>query len=120
MDRWSYRSLRRGISELPGDRLGQLRRHDRWCRLVLQLREAAVGRPKRALPALAVVVRRQRQDADDADDRRAGSADANAADRAVLQRAQAAQSADRHGPLQRRMARNDIAALEFHAHATLY
>ena len=98
----------------------QLRRHDRRRELVLQLREAAVGGPERAHPPLAADVRRQRQDADDADDRRAGSAHADAADRAVLQRAQAAQGADGDGPLQRRVARHDVAAVEFHAHAALY
>ena len=46
--------------------------------------------PSRAPPPLAAHLRRQRQDADDADDRRAGSAHADAADRAVLQRAEAA------------------------------
>ena len=87
--------------------------------LVLQLREAAVGRPGRALPPLAADLRRQRQDADDADDRRAGSAHADAADRAVLQRAQAAQGADGDDPHEQRVARHDEHAVELHAHAAV-
>ena len=73
VDRRPHRSLRGGVGELPGDRLAQLRRHDRRRQLVLQLREAPVGRPERAPPPLAAHVRRQRQDADDADDRRAAT-----------------------------------------------
>ena len=84
-----------------------VRRHDRRRELVLQLRQAAVGRSDRAHPPLAADLRRQRQDADDADDRRERPADADAADRAVLQRAQAAQGADRDAPVQRRVARHD-------------
>ena len=96
-------------AQLPGHRLAQLRRHDRRRELVLQLREAAVGGSERAPAPLAAHVRRQREDADDADDRRERSADADAADRGVLQRAQAAQGADRDGPVQRRVARHDDA-----------
>ena len=47
------------------------------------------------------------------------SAHADAADRAVLQRAEAAQGADRDGPLQRRVARHDEHAVELHAHAAV-
>ncbi len=95
------------------------RRHDRRRELVLQLREAAVGRPERTHQAVAADLRRQRQDADDADDRRQRPAHADAADRAVLQRAQAAQGADRDDPVQRRVARHDEHAVELHAHAAL-
>ena len=71
VDRRPHRSLRGGVGQLPGHRLAQLRRHDRRRELVLQLREAAVGGSERAPAPLAAHVRRQRQDADDADDRRA-------------------------------------------------
>ena len=68
------RPLRGGVGELPGDRLGQLRRHHRRRQLVLQLREAARGRIRREhLAPLAAHLRRQRQDADDAHDGRAAT-----------------------------------------------
>ncbi len=112
VDRRPHGSLRGRVRQLPGDRLAQLRRHDRRRELVLQLRQAPVGRPDRAHQALAAHLRRQRQDADDAHDRRERSADPDAADRAVLQRPQAAQRADGHDQIQRRVARNDEHAVE--------
>ena len=66
-------------STVPGHRLAQLRGHDRRLQLVLQLREVPVGGSQRAPPALAAHVRRQREDADDADDRRERPAHADAA-----------------------------------------
>ena len=47
------------------------------------------------------------------------SAHADAADRAVLQRAEAAEGADGDGALQRRVARHDVAAVELHADAAV-
>ena len=81
--------------------------------------KAAVGRSQRTLPPLAAELRRQRQDADDVDDGRQRSAHADAADRAVLQRAETAQGADGDDSLQRRMARHDVEALELHPHAAV-
>ena len=87
--------------------------------LVLQLREAAVGGSQRAHPPLAAHLRRQRQDADDADDGRERPAHADAADRAVLQRAEDAQGAERDDPLQRGVARHDVEAVQLHPDAAV-
>ena len=94
VDRRPHRSLCGRVRQLPGDRLAEFRRHDRRRELVLQLREAPVGGPERTHQAFAADLRRQRQDAHDAHDRRERPAHAHAADRTVLQRAQAAQRAD--------------------------
>ena len=94
LGRRPHRSLRRRIVELPRHRLAVVRRDHGRLELVLQLREAAVGGSKRAHPPLAAHLRRQRQDADDADDGRERPAHADAADRAVLQRVEDAQGAD--------------------------
>ena len=75
--------------------------------------------PARTLPPLAAQLRRQRQDADDADDRRAGSPHADAADRAVLQRVEVAQGADGNGSLQQRVARHHVDAVELRPHAAV-
>ena len=53
-----------------------------------QFKKIPVGRPDGVCGALAAALRRQRHDADDADDRRGGLADADLADRGVLPRAE--------------------------------
>src|SRR5690606_26951733 len=104
---------------LPGHQLAELRRDDGRAELVPQFREDAVGRPERAPAPLAAHVRGQRQDADDADDGRERPAYADLADGGVLPGAQDAQGADRDDPLQGRVARHELAAVELHAHAAL-
>ena len=111
--------FRRRVGELPGHRLAVVCRDDRRCELVLQLRKAAVGGPDRTHPPFAADVRRECEDTDDADDGCQRSADADAADRAVLQRAQAAQGPDRNAAVQRRVARHDQQSVELHANAAV-
>ena len=78
-----------------------------------------MGGSGRAPAPIAADVRRQRQDADDAHERRSGSADADAAGRGVLPGAEAAESPDGAGPVQQRMARHDLHAVELPADAVV-
>ncbi|CAA9298643.1 MAG: Acylamino-acid-releasing enzyme, partial [uncultured Gemmatimonadaceae bacterium] len=119
VDRRAHRPLRGGLRQLPGHRLAQLRRHHRRLLVVPQLREAAVGGPGRAPAPLADHVRGERQDAHDADDRRAGPAHADLADRGVLPGAQDPEGAHGDDPLQRGVARHELEAVELPAHAAL-
>ena len=75
--------------------------------------------PSEYLRALADHVRRQREDADDADDGRARSPHADSADRGVLSRAQDARRADGDDPHEQRVPRHVEHAVELPAHAAL-
>ena len=84
-----------------------------------QLREAVLGGSERVSASLTDHVRRQRQDADDADDGRARSPHADSADRGVLSRAQDAWRADGDDPHEQRVSRHVEHAVELPADAAL-
>ena len=114
-------SLRRGGVAVPGHQLDFIRRQRRWqpASLVRRLREVPVGGSERAPAPLAAHVRRQGQDADDADDRRAGHADADQPDGGVLPGAQGRRRAHGHAAVQRRVPRHVVEAVELPAHPAL-
>jgi dipeptidyl aminopeptidase/acylaminoacyl peptidase len=94
LDRRPHGSLRRGRVDAARDRLGLVRRHHGRTGLVPPVQEVSVGRPDGIPRPLPARVRQQRQDADDGDDRRGGSADADGPERGVLSRAQDAEEGD--------------------------
>src|SRR5439155_22797996 len=91
----------------------------RWRLLELQLCETSVRRSVGAPEAKPAHVRRQRDDADFTHDRCERPPHADLADGRVLPGAQAAQSPNGDDPLQRRMARHELAAVELLANAVV-
>ena len=87
--------------------------------LVSQLREVALGGSVRAPPPIAAHLRRQRQDTDDADDRRELDLRTPMPQTEQFYSALAlSESANGHGPLRQRIPWHDEHAVQFHSHAT--
>jgi hypothetical protein len=112
MDRRQDRSLRGSGRRQAGDRLDQLRADVGRIPVLraLLVPRSAVGAPRSLLRALADLVGRQREDADDADDGRTGLAHAVVAIRGVLPGAEAARRRRGFGPDPVFVARDDQSA----------
>src|SRR5262249_23819657 len=76
--------------------------------------------PEGVAVALVADDRRQGDDTDASDDRRARSADANAADRGILRSAEDARCADGAAAVQRGVPRHGLEAVELHSHAAVH
>jgi dipeptidyl aminopeptidase/acylaminoacyl peptidase len=106
---------------LPGDQLAQHDGPDRHSPLRLQLlREAVLGIAGPMAQAVADHVRGERDHTDGVDDGRAGSQDADVAVGGVLRRAQGARGADDAAAVQRRVARDPVAAVELDPNPALH
>ena len=86
--------FRAAVSPAPGHQLALLRGDDRRVGLVPPLPLAALGGPDGVRRAVAAALRRQRHHSDHAAFRRRGPADADAAGRGVLPRAEGARPGD--------------------------
>src|SRR6185295_18600517 len=86
---------------------------------LLPLPRALLGGSEEVARSLPADARRRGEDADPPDDRRARSAHADRPDGGVLPGAAGARGADDDDPLQRRVPRHRLEAVELHADAAL-
>ena len=116
-----HRSLRRRRRALPGDRLAEYDWKHGYPALHLQLLPKAVlGRSQPVALALLRDVGRQGDHAHAADDRRAGSPHADAADRGILRCAQSSRRAREAPAIRGRVPRHRVEAFELHPHPALH
>src|SRR6266540_1659180 len=110
-----------GGGALSGDRLDEHGGADGHPAVHLQLlRRAVLGKTGSVDQAVIARVRRQREDADTADDGRAGPADADAPDRGVLLGVEDVEGSSGDAALQRGVSRHVVQAVELPAHAALH
>ena len=121
VDRRPHGSLCGRVGELPRHELAELRRDDGHQPVGLQpVPEAPLGGSVALPQALTADVRREREDADDADDGRARSAHADLADGGVLPGAEVPEGSDGNGALQRGVSRDVVEAVELPADAAVF